>query len=98
MTKQKKKEHPPLSEKTIELLEEIKKFRVPDSTYLFPGQVKGSPLKAINKFWMKIVKKSGLENARIHDLRHTYASHLISSGLSLSIVGKLLGHTQTSTT
>jgi integrase len=36
--------------------------------------------------------------ARIHDLRHTYASILASSGLSLPIIGALLGHTQTATT
>ena len=35
---------------------------------------------------------------RIHDLRHSYASHLVSSGVSLHVVGKLLGHTQPQTT
>jgi integrase len=37
-------------------------------------------------------------NVRIHDLRHSYASHLVSNGVSLQIVGKLLGHTQATTT
>lgn len=35
---------------------------------------------------------------RTHDLRHSYASHLVSSGASLEVVGKLLGHTQAQTT
>src|SRR5262249_47714498 len=37
-------------------------------------------------------------SARLHDLRHTYASVLASAGLSLPVIGALLGHTQPSTT
>jgi integrase len=35
---------------------------------------------------------------RLHDLRHSYASHLVSNGVGLQIVGKLMGHVQASTT
>jgi len=44
------------------------------------------------------LKEANLENIRIHDFRHTHASHLVSSWLSLSIVGNLLGYTQADTT
>ncbi|MBX9804545.1 MAG: tyrosine-type recombinase/integrase [Alphaproteobacteria bacterium] len=66
--------------------------------YLFPGKVAGQSLQDIKKAWKTIQTRAGLQNVRLHDLRHTHASHLVSSGLSLSIVGKLLGHTQASTT
>lgn len=66
--------------------------------YLFPGNVPGEPLKDIKKGWKTIRNKAALPDVRLHDLRHTHASHLVSSGLSLSIVGKLLGHTQACTT
>lgn len=95
-TKQKKMEHVPLSLQTIEMLNEMKAYS--SSLYLFPGRVPGHPLKDIKKGWKTICAKAGIPEVRIHDLRHTYASHLVSSGLSLSIVGKLLGHTQAATT
>lgn len=63
-------------------------------TYVFPGHIEGDPLKEIKALWKATLKKAKLENVRIHDLRHTHASHLVSSRLSLSIVGKLLGHMQ----
>lgn len=45
-----------------------------------------------------ITLPAGLTDVRVHDLRHTYASVLASAGLSLPVIGALLGHTQTSTT
>lgn len=98
LTKQKKKEHLPLSDKTLEVLYSLKKLIFQQSPYLFPGKVEGAPLQEIKTFWKRVLKEAKLESVRIHDLRHTHASHLVSSGLSLSIVGKLLGHTQASTT
>ncbi|MBS0271768.1 MAG: tyrosine-type recombinase/integrase [Proteobacteria bacterium] len=98
LTKQKKKEHLPLSEKAIGVLRIVKNVSPFPSLYVFPGRLAGAPLKEIKTFWKRVLKESKLENIRIHDLRHTHASHLVSSGLSLSIVGKLLGHTQASTT
>jgi integrase len=95
-TKQRRMEHLPLSSQVIEMLKSMKAEA--DSSFLFPGKVPGKPLQEIKKAWDTIRKKAGLPDVRLHDLRHTYASHLVSSGLSLSIVGKLLGHTQASTT
>jgi site-specific recombinase XerD len=66
--------------------------------WLFPGDVPGQPVKEIRRFWQRIQKAAGIEDARIHDLRHTFASLLVSGGASLEMIGKLLGHTQMQTT
>ncbi|OJX04769.1 MAG: hypothetical protein BGO76_07040 [Caedibacter sp. 38-128] len=95
-TKQRRMEHLPLSSQTLSILKNMNKIRT--SPYLFPGKISGQSLKNINKSWNTIRKNAGLENFRLHDLRHTHASHLVSSGLSLSIVGKLLGHSHPGTT
>ena len=48
--------------------------------------------------WASVCKQADIEDAHLHDLRHTYASILVSSGLSLPIIGRMLGHTQPATT
>ena len=95
-TKQKKAEYIPLSQEALALLLEIKETS--QGPYVFPGRQPDQPITDVKKFWATILKEAQIENLHIHDLRHTYASHLVSSGLSLSIVGKLLGHTQAATT
>ncbi len=66
--------------------------------WLFPGRIEGQRLKWIKRFGDSLTTMGGVEGYRLHDNRHTFASHLVSSGLSLEIVGRLLGHTSAETT
>jgi integrase len=52
----------------------------------------------LEKPWQRIRAKAGLLNVRIHDLRHSFASVAAADGLSLPIIGALLGHSQPATT
>ena len=48
--------------------------------------------------WLVVRKRAGLEDVRIHDLRHSFASRALALGESLTMIGKLLGHRQVQTT
>jgi integrase len=52
----------------------------------------------LNRPWKWLKQETGLADLRIHDLRHSFASVLISSGETLETIGKLLGHSQHQTT
>jgi integrase len=97
-TKQKRTEHIPLSGPTLSLLTEMREKADPTEANLLPGNASGRPLQDIKKFWKAVTEQAGLADYRLHDNRHTHASHLVSSGLSLEIVGRLLGHTNPTTT
>ncbi|WP_436637632.1 tyrosine-type recombinase/integrase [Microbaculum sp. FT89] len=87
----------PLSEPALELLREMRAAN-PESKFLFPGNDPEKPIADIKKSWAAIRAKAQLDDVRLHDLRHTYASHLASAGNSLPVIGALLGHTQAQTT
>ena len=72
--------------------------RVDDNPYVIPGAKPGSHLSTLQQIWNRIREEAGLEGVRVHDLRHTYASYAVSSGFSLPVIGKLLGHSKTATT
>ena len=75
------------------------RLRVPDDCeWVFPGDAEGKPLQDIKRFWEDVRTKAELPGVRIHDLRHTFASLLVSGGMTLPMIGKLLGHTQVQTT
>jgi len=63
------------------------------SRLLFPSPITGEPFTTITRQWYRLRKKAGLpSNVRIHDLRHTFASRMVSAQRSLFEVQRLLGH------
>ncbi len=72
--------------------------RLTDNPYVIAGKVEGHHLTDLQHPWQRIRIRANLEGVRIHDLRHTYASKAVNSGLPIQMVGKLLGHTQLQTT
>lgn len=64
-----------------------------------PGKAPApAPLSDIEAPWRRIRRRAGLEDVRLHDLRHSFASVAAGGGASLPLIGALLGHTQPATT
>jgi integrase len=72
--------------------------RVDDSPWVFPGSDPTKPLVEINRTWYAVRRHAGLQDVRLHDLRHSLASLGASRGHSLLAIGKMLGHTDAATT
>jgi integrase len=86
----------PLNGPAIAILAEAK--RDPENPYVIPGRKRGTHLVNLELAWRRIRARAGLEGIRLHDLRHTFASAGASNGVSLPLLGALLGHTQPATT
>ena len=69
-----------------------------DNPWVIAGRLPGSHLTDLQRPWRRIRKQAALEGVRIHDLRHSFASRALALGESLTMIGKLLGHTQVQTT
>ena len=60
--------------------------------WVIVGKQPGTHLPTITAEWYRLRACAGLDDVRIHDLRHSYASRALAAGESLSMIGKLLGH------
>lgn len=97
-TKQRKIHRIPISEDVARLVRQ-RRLCVPQGCpWLFPGETPGQPVQELRRFWLKMRSEARIEDVRIHDLRHTFASLLVSGGASLEMIARLLGHSQMSTT
>ncbi|WP_196805694.1 site-specific integrase [Sphingobium xenophagum] len=86
----------PVGDSVFEVLDGIKK--IDKNPYVITGYVEGRHLTDMQHPWRRIRKRARLEDVRIHDLRHSFASDALELGEDLTMIGKLLGHTQVQTT
>ena len=94
-TKQRREHRVPYSKAVAEILHHRRKRA--SGLFVFPGNSDG-PLTEVRKTWKSACKTVGLTAVRVHDLRHTFASLVATSGQSLFVIGELLGHSSTQTT
>lgn len=94
-TKQRREHRVPYSTAVAEILE--RRRAETEGIHIFPGRL-GAPLTEVRKTWQSACKAAGLNGVRVHDLRHTFASLVASSGQSLLVIGELLGHSTPQTT
>lgn len=97
-TKQRKVHRVPISADMVALVRSRRAAVPKGCPWLFPGDVEGQPVQDLRRFWSNIQTAAKLEGVRLHDLRHSFASFLVSGGASLEMIGKLLGHSQMKTT
>lgn len=66
--------------------------------HVIAGERPGAPFGGLDKVWYRVRKTAGLNDVRLHDLRHSFASVGAAGGLSLPVIGALLGHRHAATT
>ena len=86
----------PLSNAVIEILKNLPRFE--GCPYVLPNPQTHRPFNTIYISWNTARNRAGMPDLRMHDLRHSFASFLINSGISLYEVQNILGHSQISTT
>ncbi len=72
--------------------------RIEGNPHVICGEKEGAHLVNLQKAWKRLRTAAGLEDVRIHDLRHSFASVAVAGGMSLPLIGALLGHSQPATT
>ncbi|HYN76526.1 MAG TPA: tyrosine-type recombinase/integrase [Lamprocystis sp. (in: g-proteobacteria)] len=86
----------PLSPAAVALLRDLPQTE--DNPFILPGKLAGAHLVNVSKPWGRVRTAAGVEDVRLHDLRRTVGSWLAQSGNSLHLIGRVLNHSNQSTT
>ena len=98
-TKNGKDRYLPLSNVALSYFYSLKAISNPESSvYCFTHPRTGRQMKSFKSSWKRACENAGLNPFRFHDLRHTFASALVQSGVPIYEVKELLGHSSVVTT
>jgi integrase len=97
-TKSNRRHEVPLSAPARQILAKRWAARKPDDVFVFPGTGRRGHTVNLWRQWSKILRDAKIGGLRLHDLRHQFASELVSTGASLPLIGSLLGHRSVQTT
>jgi integrase len=97
-TKQRKAHRVPLSADAVALLRQRRSSDTRSLRLVFRRGNSASGASRMDRDWSLIRAAAGLEDVRFHDLRHSFASLLVSAGESWPVIGRMLGHAKTQTT
>lgn len=86
-----------LNDSALTILKELQKLKLPGNPYVFPGRT-GKHITTVRKTFENCKKTAGIEQFVLHGCRHTFCSILASSGVSLFLIQKLVGHSSSSMT
>jgi len=95
----------PLTSRMLDTLKYTFEAQNGSSQYVFPspkpnrqGVYSDRPISTPKTFWKRLLRDAGIEGVCVHDLRHTFASWAIQSGVDISLVQPIMGHRHISTT
>lgn len=88
----------PLARAALQILDDHRQWTSANQVWVFPASKGDGHFDGLGKEWDRIRRLARIEDVRIHDLRHTFASVGVGGGIGLPLIGGILGHSQVSTT
>ena len=91
-TKSGKRREIPTNSSVSEMLQSLYVKRRGDMSFVFYHPETGQRYQSVKRAFGTACRRAGIHDFRFHDLRHTFASHLIMNGIDITTVSNLLGH------
>ena len=87
----------PIGRRALDIIKAAQRNKTDSRSPVFPSRI-GHGFNDLYRHWKFITERAGLENLRIHDLRHSFATTGSMTGENMAVIGQVLGHSAIATT